>query len=285
MCEMMAERGFYVVRFDNRDIGLSSRLPTQPRLLFIRAALQSLCCGCCGCGIRLPYTLEDMADDVAGLMTFLNIQSAHIMGSSMGGMIAQVFAMTYPSRTRSLCSVMSTTGNRKLPQPSVAVRRMMASAYPKNATPQQIIDEKLRRSKMVAGPKYFDEADARQRIGEFEARCTDVSGAVRQLCAVLLAPDRTAALGQLTMPTLICHGTSDPLVPYAHGVATHKAIPNSELYTIEELGHTLPRCFVAPIVDRFEQCCARGTGGTPSASASIGYETGALLSQRKPVYT
>jgi len=278
MCEMLAQRGFYVVRFDNRDAGLSSRWSTDPRCLLPRVLMCKFLCCCCPpfCAPSVPYTLEDMADDVVGLMSALKIDSAHFMGSSMGGMIAQLIALNYPERTRSLCSVFSTTGNMKLPQPSLEVRWMVASQPPKNATRQQIIADRVAKVKKLCGPKYYNEMETLEKIAEADKRCTDVSGAGRQLCAILASPDRTERLKTLRVPTLVCHGDVDPLVPYAHALATCAAIPNAELYTLEGVGHILPRVFFAPLLDEFERNCARTLSALPSSSQT---ENVALLRQ------
>lgn len=274
-CEMLAKRGFYVVRYDNRDIGLSSRWVGEPRMVFPRVLCWKLMCCCFPCCMpQTAYTLEDMADDLAGLMTALHIQSAHIMGASMGGMISQIFALNYPQRTRSLCSVFSTTGNPKLPEPSWEIQKMMAKQPAKNATQAQLVADKLLKTKRLSGPKFYDEAEVLQKIEEAEARSTDVTGVARQLCAILTTSDRTSRLKTLRVPTLVCHGDVDPLVPYSHGLATHAAIPDSILYTLEGVGHMLPRVFFPALADQVEANCARAQGASTS---SVGGETKALL--------
>lgn len=231
-CRQLADRGLYIIRFDNRDTGLSTRfesagLPDMAELLDAR--LQ-------GRSIPAPYTLDDMADDAAKLLEALDIKKAHICGSSMGGMIAQTLALRYPQRLLTLTSIYSTTGNPDLPQPEA----MEALLRPQPAERQAYIDFNVMTMQAIAGSGFpFDE----QFIRSISARAYDRAfyppGVGRQMMAVMAQDDRTAALGSVTVPTLVIHGTADPLVPAAHGQATADAIPGSQLLLVEGMGHDL----------------------------------------------
>jgi pimeloyl-ACP methyl ester carboxylesterase len=234
-CRQLADRGLYIVRFDNRDTGLSTRfesagLPDMAELLDAR--LQ-------GRSIRAPYTLDDMADDAAKLLEALDIKKAHICGSSMGGMIAQTLALRHPQRLLTLTSIYSTTGSPDLPQPQPAA--MEALLTPQPAERQAYIDFNVITMQAIAGSGFpFDE----QFIRSISARAYDRAfyppGVGRQMMAVMVQEDRTAALGSVTVPTLVIHGTADPLVPAAHGQATAEAIPGAQLLLVEGMGHDLP---------------------------------------------
>jgi len=234
-CRQLVDRGVYIVRFDNRDTGLSTRfesagLPDMAELLDAR--LQ-------GRSIETPYTLEDMAADAAGLLEALNIKKAHICGSSMGGMIAQTLALHHPQRLLSLTSIYSTTGNPDLPQPQPAA--MEALLTPQPAERQAYLDFNVRTMQAIAGSGFpFDEQFIRRISARAYDRAFYPPGVGRQMMAVMAQKDRTAALGSVTVPTLVIHGTADPLVPAAHGQATADAIPGAQLLLVEGMGHDLP---------------------------------------------
>jgi len=234
-CRQLADRGLYIVRFDNRDTGLSTRfeaagLPDMAELLDAR--LQ-------GRSIAAPYTLDDMADDAANLLEALGIKKAHVCGSSMGGMIAQILALRHPRRLLSLTSIYSTTGNPDLPQPQPAA--MEALLTPQPAERRAYIDFNVTTMQAIAGTGFaFDEQFIRRISARAYDRAFYPPGVGRQMMAVMAQQDRTAALGSVTVPTLVVHGTADPLVPAAHGQATADAIPGAQLLLVEGLGHDLP---------------------------------------------
>jgi pimeloyl-ACP methyl ester carboxylesterase len=234
-CRELSDRGHFVIRYDNRDTGLSTRfeaagLPDMSALLNARLQGQS---------IQSPYTLDDMADDAAKLLEALGIEKAHICGSSMGGMIAQTLAIRHPQRLISLMSIYSTTGNPDLPQPQPAA--MEALLRPQPVERQAYIDFNVITMQAIAGSGFpFDE----QFIRSISARAYDRAfyppGVGRQMMAVMAQENRTSALASVTVPTLVIHGTADPLVPAAHGKDTADAIPGAQLLLVEGMGHDLP---------------------------------------------
>ncbi len=231
VCTLLAQRGYRVIRFDNRDVGLSTKFDDagMPNLL---PALQ-------GGQIDAPYLLKDMAADAVGLMDVLGIDSAHVLGASMGGMIAQSVAIHYPERVRTLISIMSTTGAPDLPQPKPEVAMMLLAPAADGLDAH--IQNSLEWAHVLNGPGFpVDEARARkQAIANYERSYYPV-GTGRQLAAIFASGSRREALRSLAIPTLVIHGKADPLVPVEGGIDTAEAIPNANLLLIEGLGHALP---------------------------------------------
>ncbi len=228
-CAMLADRGYRVIRFDNRDIGRSSRIEapvpgTAPMLL--------------GFG-KSAYRLSDMAADTVGLLDYLGIDSAHVVGASMGGMIAQTVAIEHPDRARTLTSVMSTTGNRRLGLPKwSAFGALLAKP---GRTRDEFIDRAVKTFKVIGSPDYpMDEPRFRDLVGTAYDRGHHPAGVARQLHAITTSGDRTKRLRRLDLPTLVLHGDADPLVRPAAGKATAKAIPGARLELIEGMGHDFP---------------------------------------------
>ncbi len=232
LCHGLARRRFFVIRFDNRDVGRSTRLHEvpPPRLLELLRRRPR----------QLAYTLGDMADDAAGLLDCMGIESAHVVGASMGGMIAQTLAVGHPDRVLSLVSIMSSTGARLSGQPALRVypfflRRPRAGrdAYIDNAV----------RLFAVVGSRGLgaDEEQLRELAGRSFDRGVDAAGTGRQLAAILAAGNRTDDLRRIAAPTLVIHGTADRLVSPSGGAATVRAIPGSHRLLIEGMGHDLPR--------------------------------------------
>ncbi|HSR12119.1 MAG TPA: alpha/beta fold hydrolase [Thermodesulfobacteriota bacterium] len=235
LCRDLVARGHYVIRFDNRDAGLSSKFGKAgvPKLPEVFGKILK------GEKVTVPYTLNDMADDAAGLLEALQIPKAHICGMSMGGMIAQTIALRHPERVFSLISIYSTTGNRSLPQPRPEILNLLVTPPPPER--QAYIDHMLRVFKAISGPGFpFDESWTRQIVGRNYDRCFYPEGVARQMVAILLQDDRRAALSSLKVPTLVIHGTSDPLVPVEGGKDTAAAVPGAKLVLIEGMGHDLP---------------------------------------------
>ena len=235
LCKDLAKRGYYVIRFDNRDVGRSTKfeaaaVPNIPET--IGKILR-------GEEFQPPYTLEDMADDAVGLLDALGLRKAHICGMSMGGMIAQTIALRHPSRVLSLISIYSTTGNRELPQPKPEILEILIALPPDKK--EAYIEHMLRVFKAIAGPRFgVDEAWTRRTMAESFDRSYYPQGVARQLVAILTQRDRRSALASLKVPTLVIHGTDDPLVPVEAGKDTAKSIPGSRLILIEGMGHDLP---------------------------------------------
>lgn len=228
----LAER-FRVIAFDNRDIGLSSVMSGP--LMTPSAYFRSLATR------RKPesgYLLSDMADDAAALLHALGIESAHIAGASMGGMIAQTLAIEHPTLVRSMTSIMSNTGDAR--QGRTAPALMVKLARRPAQTLENAVEERVEVFKLVAGP-HWDDAELRELAKFAVERSFRPEGTARQLAAINASPDRTQALGSVTAPTLAIHGLVDPLVLPSGGVATAKAVPNSRLLNFPDMGHDLPK--------------------------------------------
>lgn len=243
-CERLAAAGFRVIRFDNRDIGLSQKVEEAgvPRMgrVVIRALL--------GLPVRAPYLLDDMARDAAGLLEALGIPAAHVVGASMGGMIAQVLAARHPERVLSLTSIMSTSGARHLPQPSARVRRELLRRPDDPTSIESIIERYERLYALIGSPGYPTPPDyLRARIRRSVERSYYPAGFMRQLTAVIASGDRSLLLRRVACPTLVIHGKADPLVPYAGGVDTACKIRDAKLALLDGYGHDLP----PQLFDRF----------------------------------
>jgi pimeloyl-ACP methyl ester carboxylesterase len=234
-CRQLAARGFRVIRFDNRDIGKSSHLSGGKRL----TAVELLKLRLLKIPVAAPYKLRDMAEDVTGLMDVLGIKSAHLVGASMGGMIAQEIAISFPQRVRSLTSIMSTTGNPKLPQPTREAAAMLMAPPP--ATKEEYFARFAQTWKILrVGSFPEDEALDRSRAERIFERGLNPAGVGRQLRAVLASGSRKERLRQVRAPTLVIHGTVDPLVRPEGGKDTAASIPGAKLLMIEGMGHALP---------------------------------------------
>jgi pimeloyl-ACP methyl ester carboxylesterase len=229
-CEGLASRGFRVIRFDNRDAGLSTKIDAPvPNVMRAMAGLP----------IRAPYLLADMADDSFGLLDHLGIERAHVTGASMGGMIAQTMAIRRPERVLSLGSMLSTTGDRRVGTPKLRVWSALMRRAPSGRA--AYIEYFVRVFRMIGSPGYpVDEARLRERAAATYDRCHHPAGTARQLAAILASGSRTAALRRLRVPTVVVHGKADPLVPFRAGVATARAIPGAELVAFPGMGHDLP---------------------------------------------
>ena len=237
-CQAIADAGYYVIRFDNRDIGLST--------WFDDAGTIELADLLGGTAVA-PYSLADMAADAAGLLDALGFQSAHIVGASMGGMIAQTFAIEFPEKTRTLTSIMSTTGDGAVGQPSPDALGALLGPVPTSR--DEAIERSVQTSKVIGSPGYpYAEADLRAYAGAEFDRSFHPAGMSRQLAAVVTQPDRTAALSTLNVPTLVVHGADDPLVDPSGGRATANAVPGAQLKIVPGMGHDIPPALYGEIV-------------------------------------
>lgn len=235
LCRDLAGRGHFVIRFDNRDTGLSTKFDVAGRPDF-RTLIGRIMRGE---PVSPPYTLEDMADDAAGLLDALGISRAHVCGMSMGGRIAQLLAIRYPLRVRSLISIYSSTGNPGLPRPRPEALQVMTMPSPRDRA--GYIEFQLQAHRIFAGPGFpFDEAWVRSIMGQSYDRCFCPRGTGRQLLALLTQADRRQALASVKAPALVIHGTDDPLVPVEGGRETARSIPGAELLLIEGMGHDIP---------------------------------------------
>jgi pimeloyl-ACP methyl ester carboxylesterase len=238
-CEALAERGLYVVRFDNRDIGRSTRMSGRPPSIsqLLRRSRSAA-----------RYTLADMAEDAVALLRELDLAPAHVIGASMGGMIAQTVAARHPESVRSLVSIMSNTGNRWSGQPSLRVYSMFLRRAPQER--EAFIDHMVGVFKTIGSRTLpRDPGELRELAARSFDRGHDVAGPGRQLGAIIAAGDRTSELRRITAPTLVVHGTADPLVTPSGGRATARAIAGARLMTVEGMGHDLPRAVWPRVID------------------------------------
>ena len=247
-CREIAARGFRVIRFDNRDIGKSSKMtggkPLKPvellKLRFLKIP------------VAAPYRLRDMADDTIGLMDALHIKSAHLVGASMGGMIAQEIAISYPQRVRSLTSIMSTTGNPKVPPPTREASAMLMAPPP--TTKEEFLVRFAQTWKVLrVGHFPLDEAKDRERAERVFSRGLNPAGVGRQLRAILASGSRKERLRSVKAPTLVIHGTVDPLVRPEGGKDTAASIPGARLMMVDGMGHAIPIPMWPQIIDAIDK--------------------------------
>lgn len=232
-CEMLASHGFRVIRFDNRDVGLTSK--TQGPLPDLRPPAQP------GGLFQLegdpPYMLRDMAADGIGLLDVLGIERAHVVGMSMGGMIVQNMAIHFPQRVLSITSIMSTTGSPEVGRSTPEAIEGLLAVAPSERDAN--IEHGVKVTKIISGP-LWEESRARQRVARAYDRAYYPAGASFQMAAVVADGDRTQALAKISCPTLVIHGRVDPLITLSGGEATAAAIPGAELLVLDEMGHDLP---------------------------------------------
>jgi pimeloyl-ACP methyl ester carboxylesterase len=247
-CRQLAARGFRVIRFDNRDIGESSHLSGGKRL----TPVELLKLRFLKIPVAAPYTLHDMAEDTIGLMDVLGIKAAHLVGASMGGMIAQEIAISFPARMRSLTSIMSTTGNPKVPPPTREAAAMLMA--PPATTREEYYARFAKTWKILrVGSFPEDEALDRRRAERTFARGLNPAGVGRQLRAILASGSRKERLRAVKAPTLVIHGTVDPLVRPEGGKDTAASIPGAKLLMIEGMGHALPIPMWPQIIDAIDR--------------------------------
>jgi pimeloyl-ACP methyl ester carboxylesterase len=245
-CDGLVNKGFRVVRFDNRDCGLSQKLDQLGTPRMPGAILRALL----GLPVRSPYDLKAMAADTVGLLDALGIAQAHVVGASMGGMIGQLVAALYPDRALSLTSIMSTTGARHLPQPSVRIRRELLRRPQQPLTPDTLVAHYERLFAVIGSPGYpTPPEEFRARIRRAVERGYHPAGFLRQLGAILANGDRSPLLGSITCPTLVIHGKADPLVPFQGGVDTAYKIRDARLVLLDGFGHDFPSQLFERFVD------------------------------------
>jgi pimeloyl-ACP methyl ester carboxylesterase len=258
LCAMLAERGFRVVRFDNRDIGHSTMLdeagmPSRLDMLLGRRS-------------TAPYLLRDMADDAFGLMDGLDIERAHVVGASMGGMIAQEMAIRRPERVGSMVSVMSTTGNRWIGAPTPRAWILLLSKFPRGR--EEYVRRAVRTVSVIGSPAYPMERERVEALaGAMYDRSHNPAGIVRQMQAISASGDRTEALRHLRVPTTVLHGSADPLARVAAGRATAAAIPGARLRVFSGMGHDLPRALWPHFADEVAATAARAGSGAAAEAA------------------
>ncbi len=256
-CEALAARGFWVIRFDNRDVGRSTILRAAP----LPKRWQLLTRDARGAA----YTLDEMAADAVGLLDHLEIGAAHVVGVSMGGMIAQLIAVNHPDRVLSMVSIMSTTGNRRVgrPHPRIALRMLRKVGRDRDS----YVEDHIATYREIGSKSFdFEEGHKRERAGRCYDRGIHPAGTLRQMAAVVTAPDRTRMLGKLSVPTTVIHGDADPLVNISGGRATASAIPGAELLVLPGMGHDLPRELWPQIIDAITGNASRAVTGSASGT-------------------
>ena len=254
LCELLAARGFQVIRFDNRDAGLSTKIRGPvPNVMRLMAGLPT----------RVPYLLDDMAVDSFGLLDHLGIERAHVVGTSMGGMVAQTMAIRRPERVLSLGSMLSSTGDRRGGTPKLRVWTVLMRRAPRDR--DAYIAYFARVFRMIGSPAYrMDDERVRELAGATFDRGHYPPGTARQLAAILASGSRTAGLRELDVPAVVIHGESDPLVPLRAGLATARAIPGAELVTIPGMGHDLPEALWPRFVEAIARNAERTRAGQPA---------------------
>ena len=230
-CAQLVTRGFFVVRHDNRDSGLSTVIeggpPPDPMAVYL------------GDRSSVAYTLDDMAADAIGLLDALGITAAHLVGSSMGAMIAQVVAARHPEKALSLCSISSTTGSTSVGQPTAEAFELLGR--PPARTKEEFVEKDIASHRVLGSSRYpSDESEMRAETARAFDRAFTPEGTRRQLCAIIASGDRTQSLAAITAPTVVIHGTEDKLIQPSGGEATAKAIPGANLVMIEGMGHDFP---------------------------------------------
>lgn len=251
--EDLVARGYHVIRYDNRDVGLSTKFDGAPvpELPLLIGAMMT------GQKPDVPYTLNDMAADAVGLLDALGIARAHVMGASMGGMIAQLVAAEYPDRVLSLTSIMSSTGNPGLP-PSKPEAMAVLTTRPTSGDRDAVIAHGVRGEQVIGSPGYpVSEEAVRARVERDFDRMHYPAGPGRQLAAVVANGDRRDAIRTIAAPTMVIHGADDPLVPVEAGRDTAATIPGALLTEVPGMGHNLPEALIPTILDAFEQVARR----------------------------
>jgi pimeloyl-ACP methyl ester carboxylesterase len=247
----LVDRGFQVITFDNRDIGLSTKIdaapPTKTQTAMFSISRRFA---------KSAYLLSDMAKDAVGLLDALNIERAHVVGMSMGGMIAQTMAIEHPSRVRSLTSIMSTTGNPRVGRPKTSV--LLRAGKLTRGSRETFPDRQAALFKLFSGSLY-DELEIREVAKLSVERNFTPDGTARQMAAIMASPDRTPLLKKLNVPTLVVHGLEDGLVQPSGGYATTKAIPGARLLAFPDMGHNLPQARIPEILDEIKRNTLRAS--------------------------
>jgi pimeloyl-ACP methyl ester carboxylesterase len=251
-CQELADRGFMVIRYDNRDAGFSTWFDDAPPV--------NLAAVWRGDHSSLAYTLEDMADDAVGVLNAAGVERAHVAGISLGGMIAQLLATRHPSRVRSLASIMSTTGDRAVGQPTGEAASVLVTPMPTDRA--GFVEQAVANARAIsAGTAFpFDAEAVRRGAARNYDRAHHPKGVGRQFAAVLAAGDRTKALGAVRVPTVVVHGELDQVIGVSGGEATAAAIPGARLLRIPGLGHELPPGFWPTLADAIADNAARADG-------------------------
>lgn len=249
-CESLVDRGFFVIRYDNRDVGLSTKIEVgdlEPMTEIMKSFT--------GGAPAAPYLLADMADDAIGLLDHLGIDRAHVVGTSMGGMIVQSIALGHPERVLSLTSIMSTTGDPDVGQPDPAVLPLLLEAPPTER--DAYVANAVRIGKLLGSPEHFDEEATASRAGLAFDRCFYPAGMGHQLLAVVCSPSRSEGLRHIDINSLVIHGDVDPLMNVSGGERTAEVIAGAELLILEGMGHDLPSYYWPQIIEAITSLASR----------------------------
>ena len=252
--EKLVARGFRVIRFDNRDVGLSQKFTGAPSIESVVMARMQ------GQSPDIPYTLDDMAADAVGVLDHLGIERAHVTGASMGGMIGQLVAADYPERVRSFTAVFTTTGNPALPPSKPEAMAVLTTRAPDPAKDiEAYLDHTMRSARTIGSPGYpFDEKIVRERSRVDVLRCYEPLGVARQLAAVIANGDRRVKLANIKAPVVVLHGDSDPLVPVEGGKDLAATVAGAVLRIVPGMGHDLPPELYDTVVDAIVRAAERG---------------------------
>lgn len=262
-CEAVAQKGYFVVRYDNRDVGLSTKLDKcgSPGIFKL---LTKGCCGCCG---AVPYLLVDMAADGIALLDHLHVDKAHIVGVSMGGMLVQTMAIEFPHRVASMTSIASATGGPKMVDPNLSMKLFLAKK-PKSDSIEDLSEFRINFVRRTGGPRKFDENQNYTRGIYISERSRYVDGAFRHAGAIVFSPSRVEGLGKLKMPCVVIHGDKDELVPTANGYQTHEAIPGSRLVIVPDMGHIIFVEDIDIIASEIDAVAKRAIGGNQNPATT-----------------
>lgn len=253
LCEGLVDRGFFVIRFDNRDTGLSTKIEADIDLM------ASILGAMGGQDVDAPYHLADMADDAMAVLDDLDVAAAHVVGASMGGMIAQTIAIRHRDRVASLTSIMSTTGNPAVGQPTPEAAALLLT--PPGTTRDERIAASVAGTRAIGSPEHFDEQYVLDKAGRAYDRCYCPEGIARQLLAIVTSGDRTDDLRRLHINALVIHGDIDPLVTLSGGEATAEAIAGAELLILEGMGHDLPAYYWPQVIEAITALASRSSVG------------------------
>jgi len=251
LCESLVDRGFFVVRFDNRDVGLSTKVPVDDGLDVMAELMKAIA----GTAPAAPYLLREMAADAVSLLDHLGIDRVHIVGASMGGMIVQQVAIDHPERLLSLTSIMSTTGDPDVGQPDPDVLPVLLDTAPDERA--AYIAHTVAGGRLIGSPEHFDADRAAVNAGQSFDRCFYPRGTANQLLAILASGSRTEGLRQLDLNTLVIHGDVDPLVTVSGGERTAEVIPGAELMILEGMGHDLSAFYWPQMIEAITGLAAR----------------------------
>jgi pimeloyl-ACP methyl ester carboxylesterase len=259
LCQALARGGYHVIRYDNRDVGLSAKIDSAGKPDLSKAGLRYFF----GLPVRSGYGLDDMAADAVGLLDALNIRRAHVVGLSMGGMIGQILAANHAARLLSFTAIMTSSGNRRLPQPSLKLR-LRLTRRPQLTDRESVVRHSMNTWKLIGSPGYpTPDAELRAMVERDQQRCLYPRGMARQTLAIMASPSRVPLLGRIAAPTLVIHGLADPLVPVAAGRELAQLIPGAKLELIEGMGHDLP----APLLPRIAGLILDHLKGASAAAA------------------